>query len=468
VKPNLRTEICAYAGALPVAATLLALGIPGITPAASAQASRLPTSGAPVDHSAIASPRTPAARSAHTLVLHPGTGYEPGGSRLVRDLQRLLAGSGYRPGPIDGRYGPSTERAVSRFQRDRGLQVDGIAGPQTLTALSAAVALYPGAGYEPGGSRFVRRLQRHLARAGYPPGPIDGRYGPLTEQAVRRYQANRGLQVDGIAGPQTLGAPSVTGRSRRAKPARALRLRRSHHPAARHLAPAQAPTNAKRASHPLGSISLDLLVLVALGLLLMLAATYAGRRRRERVIPSMPTRSNGKQPAAVARNGDRGEATEGKPSRPSRAGIPHRPGERVESNGVAGGANGAYYDIEGAFNLGVLREDRGDLAGAETAYRRADRHGHGAAATNLGVLLEGRGDLAGAEKAYRRADQRGQASGAFNLGALLEERGDLAAAEEAYRRADVRDQGKVGQKAHGALLDLGAFRGVGHDGNGRG
>ena len=97
MKPNLRMEIRAYVGALPVAARLLALAILGITSAASAQASSLPTSRAPMYDGAIPSPRTPAARSAHTLVLYPATGYEPGGSRLVRDLQRLLAGSGYRP-----------------------------------------------------------------------------------------------------------------------------------------------------------------------------------------------------------------------------------------------------------------------------------------------------------------------------------------------------------------------------------
>jgi cell wall-associated NlpC family hydrolase len=34
----------------------------------------------------------------------------------------------------------------------------------------------------------------------------DGEYGPVTRAAVRRFQANHGLQVDGIAGPQTLGA----------------------------------------------------------------------------------------------------------------------------------------------------------------------------------------------------------------------------------------------------------------------
>src|ERR1700761_212061 len=33
------------------------------------------------------------------------------------------------------------------------------------------------------GSAAVRRLQRGLAAAGYAPGPVDGRYGPLTAAA---------------------------------------------------------------------------------------------------------------------------------------------------------------------------------------------------------------------------------------------------------------------------------------------
>src|ERR1700742_3159784 len=41
-----------------------------------------------------------------------GAGYtRPEGSDRVRDLQRRLTRLGYRPGPIDGRFGPRTEAA---------------------------------------------------------------------------------------------------------------------------------------------------------------------------------------------------------------------------------------------------------------------------------------------------------------------------------------------------------------------
>src|SRR5437764_2056228 len=131
-------------------------------------------------------------------VLAFGSGYDSlRGSALVRALQRRLARAGDKPGPVDGRYGPLTEQAVGRFQADHGLQVDGIAGPRTLATLgSPKMVLYPGAGFdEPEGSRLVRELQRHLSQAGDKPGRSDGRYGPLTEQAVRRFQAAHGLHV---------------------------------------------------------------------------------------------------------------------------------------------------------------------------------------------------------------------------------------------------------------------------------
>ena len=53
----------------------------------------------------------------------------------------------------------------------------------------------------------VRKLQQTLVDAGYDVGSagVDGIYGAGTEAAVRKYQKDNGLDVDGIAGDQTLG-----------------------------------------------------------------------------------------------------------------------------------------------------------------------------------------------------------------------------------------------------------------------
>ncbi|MGY0068942.1 peptidoglycan-binding protein [Streptomyces sp. QTS137] len=53
----------------------------------------------------------------------------------VAEAQCLLEHAGYAPGDIDGIYGPLTERAVKRLQRDADLVVDGIVGPHTWGAL---------------------------------------------------------------------------------------------------------------------------------------------------------------------------------------------------------------------------------------------------------------------------------------------------------------------------------------------
>ncbi len=44
---------------------------------------------------------------------------------------------------------------------------------------------------------LVKRVQHALARNGYDPGPIDGVARPQTADAIRRYQRDYGLAVDG-------------------------------------------------------------------------------------------------------------------------------------------------------------------------------------------------------------------------------------------------------------------------------
>ena len=54
----------------------------------------------------------------------------------VLQLQKNLAAAGYAlVGEPDGKYGAATEKAVLAFQKDRGLTVDGIVGPQTWSAI---------------------------------------------------------------------------------------------------------------------------------------------------------------------------------------------------------------------------------------------------------------------------------------------------------------------------------------------
>lgn len=53
----------------------------------------------------------------------------------VKLLQERLAGAGFRPGMLDGRFGPATEAALLAFQRSHDLLPDGVVGPATWRVL---------------------------------------------------------------------------------------------------------------------------------------------------------------------------------------------------------------------------------------------------------------------------------------------------------------------------------------------
>ena len=52
------------------------------------------------------------------------------------------------------------------------------------------------------GCDSVREVQALLTSNGYPV-PADGEFGPATDTAVRAYQADNDLEVDGLVGPAT-------------------------------------------------------------------------------------------------------------------------------------------------------------------------------------------------------------------------------------------------------------------------
>ena len=66
------------------------------------------------------------------------SGYtRPGGSERVREVQRRLMNLGYRPGPVDGLFGPRTRAATQWFQFKHGLPTNGSVNRSTLAVLTA-------------------------------------------------------------------------------------------------------------------------------------------------------------------------------------------------------------------------------------------------------------------------------------------------------------------------------------------
>jgi cell wall-associated NlpC family hydrolase len=142
----------------------------------------------PVPNGSATRARSSGTARVHVEVLKVGS-RGPGVTRVQRAL-RITA---------DGIFGPQTRRAVRAFQKRHGLLVDGIVGPQTRKALFDRA---------PAEQRFIRAwwvvpVQRALGV------PADGLYGPVSRGAVRAYQKRNGLIVDGVVGPQTLGALGI-------------------------------------------------------------------------------------------------------------------------------------------------------------------------------------------------------------------------------------------------------------------
>lgn len=147
----------------------------------------------------------------------------------VRQLQRMLGIED------DGLFGRLTEQAVRTYQSERRLDVDGVVGPVTWeallrehaqgesqdTPLDVDPAQTPASGFE----HYVTDIEpadRVLHRGsagddvktvqvalGFTGSDVDGLFGPGTEEAVRRFQAEHGLEptasVDQDTWPALLG-----------------------------------------------------------------------------------------------------------------------------------------------------------------------------------------------------------------------------------------------------------------------
>lgn len=171
----------------------------------------------------------------------PTTNHAPGflsigmAGGVVKFAQQLLIGLGYDLGPsgADSDFGPATDRAVKQFQSDHGLDADGIWGPKTRDAVAAAykakeevaptpepvnpatpdpstvwhneIPFFPGTAARGSSGDHVRQFQQRLADRGWWIS-VDGDFGPATENIVKAFQAEKGLAVDGIAGPATWNA----------------------------------------------------------------------------------------------------------------------------------------------------------------------------------------------------------------------------------------------------------------------
>jgi N-acetylmuramoyl-L-alanine amidase len=139
----------------------------------------------------------------------------------VAQLRVMLTSQGLlppQPDPAPASTGPDpdifdlmVEYAVRAFQQRRGLITDGVVGLATYQALCDArlelgcrvishVSNCPMRGDD------VCTLQERLLELGYDAYRADGIFGQQTETALRSFQRDYGLIVDGVCGPATVRA----------------------------------------------------------------------------------------------------------------------------------------------------------------------------------------------------------------------------------------------------------------------
>lgn len=158
-----------------------------------------------------------------------------GSPGAITEVQNLLKTLGFYTGTADGlitlRGGgeSGTTRGIKAFQTDKGLKADGLVGANTMTALKAAanagkdeptaeaevpmtrgvyVGIVDGEGV--GSVEAIKEVQGYLKALGLYSGTLDGfitlRSGNEsgTTKAIKAFQRNNNLTVDGLVGTNTL------------------------------------------------------------------------------------------------------------------------------------------------------------------------------------------------------------------------------------------------------------------------
>lgn len=143
---------------------------------------------------------------------------------LVQRVQEGLAVGGYYDGPPDGVLDGATQDAIRAFERATGLPETGEPSLALLAAVAAervdvapageedtataAEPAVPVATAHPAAAQHidVADMQRLLNARGYGPLSIDGKMGPNTREALKRFSVDAGFGADAGMTPAVLKA----------------------------------------------------------------------------------------------------------------------------------------------------------------------------------------------------------------------------------------------------------------------
>lgn len=145
-----------------------------------------------------------------------------GTDEVLREVQSALAVRGYYAGKVDGLYGSRTRAAISAFQRDHSLSVDGDPSVRLLTQVLMSASSRPAAVPVPPEraltdstrkvavsrvslrkeaqetpSGIVARIQSGLRAYGYDDLVVDGKMGQHTATAIQRFQLDYSMKITG-------------------------------------------------------------------------------------------------------------------------------------------------------------------------------------------------------------------------------------------------------------------------------
>lgn len=124
----------------------------------------------------------------------------------IADLQGRLMELGFMDNDEPTHYfGAVTEAAIITFQRQAKLPQDGIVGPATWDAIMASDAKHYTVSNGDEGED-IKRIQNRMYELGYlaTADLVTGKFGDITETAVKKLQELNGISTDGKIGQQTI------------------------------------------------------------------------------------------------------------------------------------------------------------------------------------------------------------------------------------------------------------------------
>ncbi|MBU4488391.1 MAG: peptidoglycan-binding protein, partial [Candidatus Omnitrophica bacterium] len=120
----------------------------------------------------------------------------------IQTAQNSLEKKGFDVGSLDGKMGWRTRDAIKEFQKAKGLKVSGFLDTKTWSELNQPVKKDK---IKSSSKQLknVKEIQLALKKAGFNPGPIDGKTGSRTKRAIIEFQKSKNLAANGVLNDET-------------------------------------------------------------------------------------------------------------------------------------------------------------------------------------------------------------------------------------------------------------------------